>query len=266
MGRDNGWWCGNDALRQAEYQLEQGMSEEIVTIARYIHPLAAQAAFAHLQNEGIRASLTGDVISDIFPGNATLPQYQLQVVVSDQERAVALLAELENAELDPDWEEKVERGAGWLCSLCGSEVRQGMEVCPDCLTERGAVMAPSPLTTIPTPLLPPGVPEDALQKFQPAAPPPPGLSEPSEPDEEVQLPGEDDLRVDSALAHQALLCAIFGPLACGLLNVYSLYVIWKLANMPAMMTPRASRQVLLALGIDIVWIFFLAAFVLHFSR
>ncbi len=165
------------------------MSEAIVTIARFIHPLAAQAAFARLQTEGIRASLTGDMISDISPGNATLPQYQLQVAVSDQERALAVLAEGEEAELDPDWEANVEKEGGWLCSLCGSAVRPGLETCPDCLTERGAVMAPSPVTSNELPPLPPGVPADALQKFGPAPPPVPRVSEPSQPDDGVDLPG-----------------------------------------------------------------------------
>ena len=130
---------------------------------------------------------------------------------------------------------------------------RGRESVPDCLTERGAVRAQSPEADELPPPLPPGVPADALQKFGPAPPPVPRVSEPSQPDDGVDLPGEDELRTDSELARTALAAAVLGPFACGLFTIYSLYLIIKLSKMPGQMTPRASRQVLFALVIDLVW-------------
>jgi hypothetical protein len=245
---------------------EQGMSEAIVTVGRYTHPLAAQLAYSRLQAEGIRASLTGDLPSDIFPGNALMTLYQLQVTESDRERALAVLAEEELAQLDPEWEANVEKESGWVCSLCGSAVRDGLEVCPDCLTERGAVMAPSPVTSNAQPSLPPGVPSDALQKFRPATPPDPRVSEPSEPDDEVELPEEDDLRVDSALAHRAYLAAVIGSFLCGCLTIYSLTLLYRLSDTPEKLTPRASRKAWLALIINITWCFLWAVLVIELIR
>jgi hypothetical protein len=251
------------------------MAEASVVVAEFTNIVGAQLAQSRLEAEGIPCNLADDHTIAV-PWNVMPNRYQLRVAASNQERALAILMNEEGPELDPGWDEPFEKEPYWLCSLCGSVVKEGLETCPDCLTERGAVRAPSPTTaeapsfpTFPSPRPRPPGPET----FTTAPGAPLGTTGPlladeevETPDEEagVQLPEEDDLRLDTQVANRALRYAILGPLGCGILTCYSLFLIYELWLIPGGLTPRSARTAKIALIINLVWCAFLA--MLLFSR
>ena len=222
------------------------MAEPVVTVGKYTDAMAANMAHAQLQAEGIRATLTGDLPS-MFPGNVTLTQYQLQVAESDRERALQVLFDGEHEELDPNWEANIEKEGGWVCSLCGSVLQDDQEMCPDCLTERGAVTTESPVRQRGAFHATPGEKSDGLQKEEPTPIARSRVNEPAPPDTEIDLPDEDELRADSALARLTMGAAIGGIFLMPL-TVYSIYLLFKVAKLEGKLTAQRRKTSVVGRG------------------
>lgn len=74
------------------------MSEQLVTLARFFDPMAAQLVKNRLEAEGIRVFLTGDVSGGTFPGlGAAFNSVYVQVFEEDLRQAQAILEATEEA-------------------------------------------------------------------------------------------------------------------------------------------------------------------------
>src|SRR5437763_1072174 len=109
------------------------MANRFVTVASYAFTPEAQMAKNLLESEGIPVFLAGEMTAETLMGLGD--EVHLQVREQDARRAVSLLASVDAGTLDEDWETKAERDAGvWTCPLCGTPVKKGFKVCPDCQT------------------------------------------------------------------------------------------------------------------------------------
>jgi hypothetical protein len=110
------------------------MSDRLVTVASYHFPLEAQMAKNLLEAQGIPAFLGSEMTAETLSGLGD--EVHLQVHEKDARRATGLLAEVSaSSSLDDDWEAQAESGAGvWACSLCGTPVPLGVNICPACQT------------------------------------------------------------------------------------------------------------------------------------
>jgi hypothetical protein len=121
------------------------MSDKFITVAMFHQSYEAQLAKNLLANEGIESILAGEFTSDVLFGNPALgDQIVLQVRQDDAQRAAGILAAVVG-ELDEDWEEQAESGAGvWTCSICGEPISNRLSVCYPCLTPREGIRADAP--------------------------------------------------------------------------------------------------------------------------
>jgi hypothetical protein len=178
------------------------MSDQHVTVARFPNPTEAELAKTRLEEEGIPVLLLGELTATAYAGfGEMVGGIQLQVPQIDAERARRFL----DAEREQRIEHKRARGipatAGgqpaWICPGCDTHVDKDIEICPTC----GRVMPVHELDSA-------GEPEDEDE------------------DEDLQ-----PTAIGDRLAHRAFLTAIFGLFTCpGLLHVYAVCVLWKLAG------------------------------------
>jgi hypothetical protein len=197
------------------------MADEQVTVATFDNPAEAGALRSRLESAGIPALLSGELSATAFAGVAnTVGGVRLLVPASQAERARELLA-AERAEV---LDEKREKGiplteggrTAWVCPNCQSNVDLDIEICPKC----GTVI--------------PVEDEPGEEKAQ---------------DDERLTPTE----VGDRLAHRAVVAAVVGLFVCpGLLHLYSLWVLWKLAGFKGGVTERGRWKAYTAACIDIL--------------
>ncbi len=121
------------------------MSDQFVTVMTFNRSFEAQLAKNLLENEGIESMLAGELTADVLPfGQAGgSDQIALQVREDDAQRAAGLLAAVDAAKLDDDWEDQAESGV-WLCSICGEPVSNRLSICYSCQTPREGIRAGAP--------------------------------------------------------------------------------------------------------------------------
>lgn len=117
------------------------MSEVTRVIAEFNTPSEAHAARLHLAEEGIEATVSGDLPNPAgysWVGRLQYAPIELSVGASDVDRAQEILAHrTEAGELDKGWEAAAEAAVtGWICRGCDTEVPQDQDVCPECGTLR----------------------------------------------------------------------------------------------------------------------------------
>jgi len=214
------------------------MPEQLVTLARYFDPMAAQLVKNRLETEGVRVFLTGDAGGGTFPGlGAAFNSVYVQVFEEDLPKAQAILAASEEA-LEED------EAADASTAVMDREAVRGSDAAPD-----------------------EGCESEDIQ----AAPPTPALSEPMEagitrvPAPAVQLATRRDEAVDPVihwrsddLATRAWRAAVFavmlmalgftqwGDLFCGGLYLVGIpvqiYSLWLLARLAFMEEDLGGRQ------------------------
>lgn len=234
------------------------MSDNFVTVATYNRSFEAQLAKNLLEDEGILATLAGELTADTLPfGQAGGgDQIVLQVREDDAQRAAGILAAVAAAKLDDNWEDEAESGSGvWLCSICGEPISNRLSVCYSCQTPREGIRATAPRkpTAIqPDPAtLPSGAevqkrdditctPAPALPSVPPMAP---ARSEEREADEPSPLSPADDL------ARYAFGASFFGLLTIVLLPI-SWYYLAKLTSFPGELSPKGRRYLYGALFVN----------------
>jgi rubrerythrin len=121
------------------------MSEPTEAIAEFQTVVEAQEALAWLREEGIEASIAGDVSETVnYPilGGMPLAPTRLVVAASDAERAREVLAHREQEQLQDNWEDAAESAInGWICPNCDTEVNPEEAFCPACGASRTDVRA-----------------------------------------------------------------------------------------------------------------------------
>ncbi|HEY7422656.1 MAG TPA: DUF2007 domain-containing protein [Gemmataceae bacterium] len=121
------------------------MADKFVTVQRFNNSFQAQLAKNLLENEGIESMVSGELAQDVMLGTG-LHQIALQVHEDEAQRATSILAEVEaEAQLDDDWEEQAESGAGvWTCSICGEPISNRLSICYSCQTPREGIRTDAP--------------------------------------------------------------------------------------------------------------------------
>jgi hypothetical protein len=123
-----------------------------VTVASFTSTVEAQLAKNLLESSGIAAFLAGELTANTLTG--LFGGTHLQVHEENAQRAVALLAVASaQVSLDEDWEAKAEQGL-WTCSVCGTAIPLGKNICPSCGTSNAGIITDR-RDTIPAPKRPP---------------------------------------------------------------------------------------------------------------
>jgi hypothetical protein len=120
------------------------MAENFVTVATFNQTYEAQLAKNLLENEGIAGLMSGEFTSDVMFGNTALgDQIVLKVPEEEAGRAAGILATVQAARLEPDWEKQAEAGV-WVCSICGEAISNRLSMCYACQTPREGIRADAP--------------------------------------------------------------------------------------------------------------------------
>ncbi len=233
------------------------MSDELVAVASYLAPVLAEIALSRLRAEGIECFSTGDVSAGTFAGVSGLGgPVAVHVRAADAPRARLLLAELGEPP-EPDWEAQAAAEDGvWLCSLCGEPVPLDQSTCPGCEMPRDAVREERS-RALPRPRPAGTGPEEGIQRPGQVMTGPPAVPEHELLEDAPEMVDPETFLADE-LARRALRAAIFGPMACGLFNFYSLWLLFRLCLMPGELSPRSSRRLALAFAINVLVAIFLA--------
>jgi hypothetical protein len=229
------------------------MADRFVTVGEFPSSVEAHLARNALEAEGVRAFLSGNEAAGLFGGNSTFA-VKLQVREDEAARAAGILAAClaKVQDVDDEASEPV-----WLCPLCGEPVRVRHDVCRACQTPRGAIQAVEPGSYLPSPSKPrrrePSPPPS--QDLTPDAPPPPEPEPKPEP-VGVELPPAADLLQGDDLARRAFRSALFGFFFPPLF-LYSAWLLVRLFNYPAELSPAATRRLhgalVVLLVLVVVW-------------
>ena len=116
------------------------MSAATEVIAEYTTQLEAEEALNWLRQEGVEGSIAVDVEHaakyPILGGGPVAPTRVL-VLAADAVRARAILAKLDQGELQENWEDAAESAIqGWMCPNCDTEVNLEEAYCPECGSPR----------------------------------------------------------------------------------------------------------------------------------
>jgi hypothetical protein len=191
------------------------MEHRLKTVAAFMTPEGAEVARLALEDAGIESFLEGAAAVGAlwYAGNA-LGGVKVQVAEADVPRAREILAN-----------EEFLSAEGRTCRHCGAYLPAGFNICWSC-------QAP-------------------VQDSEQAKPP----------EERAAVPpavesAEEDVEptsVGDATAWRALLAAILGIFLCPpLLNVYSLWILFKLGFQDPMLSRKGSRHYYIAMGVDLV--------------
>jgi len=245
------------------------MSDRFITLANFLDSGEAQVVRNCLEAEGIRVMMSNTGSAKSLLGLPTVMGDQIALVInaSDEDRARQVLAELVgDRELGPDPDEPADDLSAevWVCSLCGAPVSVSLSTCPDCRTPRSAVTTAgaAPEVGIKVERSRSGIQESTSSV--PASPAPlasvqPAEAEEHEPAEQPEAHGEAaaDLFPDLAtyqgdnLARRAFLAALFGPVSCGLITLYSFWLLLRLMFYTGELSPKGMRYLYAALALDV---------------
>jgi len=84
------------------------MEEKLVTVARFENYIEADLARQQLEDEGIKAVVTGENAGNVYSGVPAAIDIELQTLESQAEQAREILESLELQEGDSDGEEDVD--------------------------------------------------------------------------------------------------------------------------------------------------------------
>jgi hypothetical protein len=227
------------------------MADKLITVATFHTPIEAALARNHLQNEGIPAFLGDEETIGILGGLMGAGLSGVKLMVSEEHvlRAEDILTTLW-AQTDPVDEEP--NPADTDITSAPDEAALAKGVVEESITERGVATRTSAEPTDDEPRITAEIPPDAKESDdEPAAEVGPGLLRPDRDWEETL----DQIKVSPGeeLARRALHAALIGLVVCpGVLQVYSIVLLLRLANFQGELTSAGQRKVVAALAIDII--------------
>lgn len=203
------------------------MPGELVTVATFDTFPEADLARHHLEAAGIRVSLMDETMGGMFweLSNA-IGGIKLQVLQEDEPKAVEILEGHAAEERGPEGEVAAAdiESATWTCTLCGIEVSAACATCPSCGVAMHAREDDYPRSS-----------RILLE----------GQTEATE-GEEAPAPTEE-------LCRRAARAAILGVLMCPpLLQIYSLWLLFRLTLVDEDLNERATRYFFFALVLDLL--------------
>ncbi len=200
------------------------MSDKMVLLAIYGNPIEAELARAELQGQGIRACVMGATSGDVFAGlGVGMSNVQLLVPEADYERATELLAEESDVaqEARENWEREEE---------------------PD------TAIQPADLSATDATDIRPAIQSPLRTESNPVPPAPSGNGAETESELASHFPEEEEDRDERPLtwtpddiAARAFRAALFGYFTCGVLHLYALYLIVRLAFVEGDLTPAGAQ-------------------------
>jgi len=224
------------------------MSDKLVFVAAFNMPVEAELARGMLEAEGIKALLTGGGSVNVFSGVQGLGgQIQLRVDEADADRAAEILAP--HFEHHPDdGAESGDDAALWLCPLCGDAVRDDLEFCPSCETQRPAVWKSLAVTAFPRngPVSQviqeePAFKSEKVTADEPLEATPPALGGDFDVPDMETLVGDD-------LVRRAFISSLFP-----FLIPYSLWLLWRLAFYSGKVSHRLMPRLYCTIALGVLW-------------
>jgi hypothetical protein len=210
------------------------VSHKLITVATYFTPEEAHLAALPLENEGIRCYYEGEQTTGNLWYAGTALGVKLQVEEADVARVQGILEEARRP--TSGFSTVIGR-----CTACGAKPEPGFDVCWSC----GATLEPDVIPSVGLPSSP---------------------QEPPRRDVAVADRGEDGVdeqsRTEAAeqqldpvseeLASRAFKVAVIGLAFCGVLHVYSIWLVLRLAFRGGRLSPAGNRKFYTALFIDLM--------------
>jgi hypothetical protein len=233
------------------------MADKLITVATFNTPMEAALARNHLESEGIPAFLADEETIGILGGlvGAALGGVKLMVSEDHVLRAEDLLTSLwaqtdseldEPDPMDPNITAEPDE-ADWVNKPVGEGI-----------TERGAAASRRAEPAVDEPSITAETPPAEKEPLtEPATDVGSGLLRPERDWDETL----DQLKVSSGeeLARRALHTALIGLVVCpGILHVYSIVLLLRLANFQGELSGAAHRKVVAALAIDMIMVTLIA--------
>jgi hypothetical protein len=241
------------------------MADKLITVATFNTPIEAALARNHLENGGIPAFLGDEETIGILGRLMGAGLSGVKLMVSEEHvlRAEDILTSLW-AQIDPVREEPNPADTDIISAP--DEAAWASDAPDEGITEPGVATKRSADPGDDEPRITAEAPPDAKEPDEgPAADVGPGFLHAGRDWEETL----DQIKVSPGeeLARRALHAALIGLVVCpGILHVYSIVLLLRLANFQGELTSAGQRKVVAALAIDIIMVtlamIFLGAFVL----
>ena len=210
------------------------MSHKLITVGTYLTPEEAHLAALALENEGIRCYYEAEQTTGNLWHLGTALGVKLQVEEHEVPRVQAILEETRRPTSGPST-------PGGRCVTCGAKMEPGFEVCWSC----GATLEPEVTRSVESP----------------SSPPQPSRQDAAVADQDVdeadEQSGTEEMEpqldpVNEELASRAFKVAVIGLAFCGVLHIYSIWLVLRLAFRGGRLSPAGDRKFYAALFIDLM--------------
>jgi hypothetical protein len=211
------------------------MSHKLITVGTYFTPEEAHLAAMALENEGIRCFFEAEQTTGNLWYLGTALGVKLQVGDDDVPRVRAILEEARRPKSGSST-------AVGRCAACGATVEPSFEVCWSC----GATLEPEV-----TPSAEPPASSPQYSSRQDAAVADAGVDENDEEGGTEAVERRLD-PLSEEMASRAFKVAVIGIAFCGVLNVYSFWLVLRLAFRGGRLSPAGNRKFYAAMFIDLL--------------